>query len=184
MKVGNVDGAVRWPDISYTAKKDAGRAYVYKFTEENPGSVTGMTYDGSVYYAVVRNDKKGAGIQTSVEYYKAAENNSVKQLDENVTPSFTNIYSVDPTSVTLQGQKTVSGRDWNQGESYAFNLAAATDDAGATGLGKTTKQAVTDGAVAIGVNRLSPAHPSRTRCLVRLWRRSRADRDVQPCGHL
>lgn len=162
MKVGNVDGAVRWPDISYTAKKDAGRAYVYKFAED-PGSVAGMTYDGSVYYAVVRNDKKGAGIQTSVEYYKAAENNSVKQLDENVTPSFTNIYSVDPTSVTLQGQKTVSGRDWNQGESYAFNLAAATDDAGATGLGKTTKQAVTDGAVAIGVNRAVASAPATGR---------------------
>lgn len=162
MKVGNVDGAVRWPDISYTAKADAGRAYVYKFAE-NRGSVTGMTYDGSVYYAVVRNDKKGAGIQTSVEYYKAAENNSVKQLDENVTPSFTNIYSVEPTSVTLQGQKTVSGRDWNQGESYAFNLAAATDDAGATGLGKTTKQAVTDGAVAIGVNRAVASAPATGR---------------------
>ena len=157
------DGAVTWPAISYTAKADAGRAYVYKFTEENPGSVTGMTYDGSVYYAVVRNDKKGAGIQTSVEYHKAAENNSVKQLDENVTPSFTNIYSVDPTSVTLQGQKTVSGRDWNQGESYAFNLAAATDDAGATGLGKTTKQAVTDGAVAIGVNRAVASAPESGR---------------------
>lgn len=157
------DGAVTWPAISYTAKADAGRAYVYKFTEENRGSVTGMTYDGSVYYAVVRNDKKGAGIQTSVEYYKAAENNSVKQLDENVTPSFTNIYSVDPTSVTLQGQKTVSGRDWNQGESYAFNLAAATDDAGATGLGKTTKQAVTDGAVAIGVNRAVASAPATGR---------------------
>lgn len=157
------DGAVTWPAISYTAKADAGRAYVYKFTEENPGSVTGMTYDGSVYYAVVRNDKKGAGIQTSVEYYKAAENNSVKQLDENVTPSFTNIYSVDPTSVTLQGQKTVSGRDWNQGESYAFNLAAATDDAGATGLGKTTEQAVTDGAVAIGVNRAVASAPESGR---------------------
>lgn len=159
----NADGTVTWPAISYTAKADAGRAYVYKFTEENPGSVTGMTYDGSVYYAVVRNDKKGAGIQTSVEYYKAAENNSVKQLDENVTPSFTNIYSVDPTSVTLQGQKTVSGRDWNQGESYAFNLAAATDDAGATGLGKTTKQAVTDGAVAIGVNRAVASAPESGR---------------------
>lgn len=158
--VGNnaKDGAVTWPAISYTAKADAGRAYVYKFAED-PGSVTGMTYDGSVYYAVVRNAKNGAGIQTSVEYYKAAENNSVKQLDENVTPSFTNIYSVDPTSVTLQGQKTVSGRDWNQGESYAFNLAAATDDAGATGLGKTTKQAVTDGAVAIGVNRAVTSTP-------------------------
>lgn len=157
------DGAVTWPAISYTAKADAGRAYVYKFTEENPGSVTGMTYDGSVYYAVVRNDKKGAGIQTSVEYYKAAENNSVKQLDENVTPSFTNIYSVDPTSATLQGQKTLSGRDWNQGESYTFNLAAATDDAGATGLGKTTKQAVTDGAVAIGVNRAVASAPATGR---------------------
>lgn len=162
--VGNnaKDGAVTWPAISYTAKADAGRAYVYKFAED-PGSVTGMTYDGSVYYAVVRNAKNGAGIQTSVEYYKAAENNSVKQLDENATPSFTNIYSVDPTSVTLQGQKTVSGRDWNQGESYAFNLAAATDDAGATGLGKTTKQAVTDGAVAIGVNRAVTSTPESGR---------------------
>lgn len=151
MNVGNVDGAVRWPDISYTAKKDAGRAYVYRLAE-TPGSVTGMTYDGSVYYAVVRNAEKGAGIQTSVEYYKAEKDGSVKKLDKNVTPSFTNIYSVKPTSATLQGQKTVSGRDWNQGESYAFSLAAATDDAGATGLGKTTKQAVTDGAVAIGTN--------------------------------
>lgn len=160
----NADGTVTWPAISYTAKADAGRAYVYRFTE-SLGSVAGMTYnyDGSVYYAVVRNAKKGAGIQTSIEYYKIAEDGSVKQLDTNVTPSFTNIYSVDPTSVTLQGQKTVSGRDWNQGESYAFNLAAATDDAGATGLGKTTKQAVTDGAVAIGVNRAVASAPATGR---------------------
>lgn len=157
------DGAVTWPAISYTAKADAGRAYVYKFTEENPGSVTGMTYDGSVYYAVVRNDKKGAGIQTSVEYYKAAGDGSVKQLGKNVTPSFTNIYSVDPTSVTLQGQKTVSGRDWNQGESYTFNLAAATDDAGATGLSKTTAQAVKDGAVAVNVNQAVASAPESGR---------------------
>lgn len=147
----NADGTVTWPAISYTAKADAGRAYVYKFAE-NPGSVTSMTYDGSVYYAVVRNAEKGAGIQTSIEYYKITEDGSVKQLDTNVTPSFTNIYSVDPTSATLQGQKTVSGRDWNQDESYTFNLAAATDDASATGLGKTTAKAVTDGAVAIGTN--------------------------------
>lgn len=160
----NADGTVTWPAISYTAKADAGRAYVYRFTE-SLGSVAGMTYnyDGSVYYAVVRNAKKGAGIQTSIEYYKAAENNSVEQLGKNITPSFTNIYSVEPTSVTLQGQKTVSGRDWNQGESYAFDLAAATDDAGATGLGKTTKQAVTDGAVAIVVNKAVASTPESGR---------------------
>lgn len=162
MKVGNVDGAVRWPDISYTAKKDAGRAYVYKFAED-PGSVAGMTYDGSVYYAVVRNAKKGAGIQTSIEYYKITEDGSVKQLDNNATPSFTNIYSVEPASVTLQGQKTVSGRDWNQGESYTFNLAAAADDAGATGLGKTTKQAVTDGVVVINTNQAVASAPESGR---------------------
>lgn len=162
MKVGNVDGAVRWPDISYTAKKDAGRAYVYKFAED-PGSVAGMTYDGLVYYAVVRNAKKGAGIQTSIEYYKITEDGSVKQLDNNATPSFTNIYSVEPASVTLQGQKTVSGRDWNQGESYTFNLAAAADDASATGLGKTTKQAVTDGAIAIGTNQAVASTPESGR---------------------
>lgn len=156
------DGAVTWPAISYTAKPDAGRAYVYKFAE-NPGSVAGMTYDGSVYYAVVRNAEKGAGIQTSVEYYKAAEDGSVEKLDNNATPSFTNIYSVKPTSVTLQGQKTVSGRDWNQDESYTFNLAAAADDDGATSLGKTTKQAVTDGVVVINTNQAVASTPESGR---------------------
>lgn len=161
--VGNNDkGTVTWPAISYTAKADAGRAYVYKFAE-NPGSITGMTYDGSVYYAVVRNAEKGAGIQTSIEYYKVVKDGSVKQLDTNVTPSFTNIYSAEPTSATLQGQKTVSGRDWNQGESYTFNLTAATDDAGTTGLSKTTKQAVKDGAVAVNANQAVASTPDSGR---------------------
>lgn len=159
----NADGTVTWPAISYTAKADAGRAYVYKFTEENPGSVTGMTYDGSIYYAVVRNAKKGAGIQTSIEYYKIAEDGSVKQLDTNVTPSFTNIYSVDPTSATLQGQKTVSGRDWNQDESYTFNLTAAADDASVTGLGKTTAQAVEDGNVVVNADQAVVSTPESGR---------------------
>ena len=167
MKVGNnADGTVTWPAISYTAKPDTGRAYVYKFAEkvaENPGGVTGMTYDESVYYAVVRNAKKGAGIQTSVEYYKAAEDGSVKQLDKNATPSFTNIYCVEPASATLQGQKTLSGRDWSQGESYTFNLTAATDDASATGLSKTTKQAVTDGAVVINTYQTAASAPESGR---------------------
>ena len=158
----NADGTVTWPAISYTAKADAGRAYVYKFAE-NRGSVTGMTYDGSVYYAVVRNAEKGAGIQTSIEYYEITEDGSVKQLDTDVTPSFTNIYIVDPTSVILQGQKTVSGRDWNQGEGYTFNLTAATDDANVTGLGKTTAQAVEDGAVVVGVNQAVASTPESGR---------------------
>lgn len=163
MNVGNnADGTVTWPAISYTAKADAGRAYVYKFAE-NPSNVTGMTCDGSVYYAVVRNAKKGAGIQTSIEYYKVAEDGSVKQLDTDVTPSFTNIYNVKPTRATLQGQKTVSGRDWNQGESYTFSLAAATDDAGATGLNKTTAQAVADGAVAINASQATATAPESGR---------------------
>lgn len=156
------DGAVAWPAISYTAKADAGRAYVYKFAE-NLGSITGMTYDGSVYYALVRNAKKGAGIQTSIEYYKVAEDGSVKQLDKDATPSFTNIYSVEPTSVTLQGQKTVSGRDWNQGERYTFNLTAAADDANATGLSKTTAQAVKDGVVAVNANQAVASTPESGR---------------------
>lgn len=161
--VGNDDnGPVAWPPISYTAMADAGRAYVYKLTE-NSGKAAGMTYDESVYYAVVRNAKKGADFQTSIEYYKVLADDSVEQLVTNATPSFTNIYSVEPTSVTLQGQKTVSGRDWNQGESYAFNLAAAADDASVTGLNKTTAQAVADGAVVINANQATAAAPESGR---------------------
>ena len=162
----NTDGTVAWSPISYTAKADTGRAYVYKLTEklpENSGGVAGMTYDESVYYAVVRNVAKGAGIQTSVEYYKAATDGSVKQLEKNATPSFTNIYSVESTSATLQGQKTVSGRDWSLGESYTFNLAAATDDASVTGLDKTTAQAVADGAVAINASQATATAPESGR---------------------
>lgn len=158
----NADGTVTWPAISYTAKADAGRAYVYKFAEDS-GSVAGMDYDKSVYYAVARNAEKGAGIQTSIEYYKVVKDGSVKQLDTNVTPSFTNIYSVDPTSATLQGQKTVSGRDWNQGERYTFNLTAAADDANATGLSKTTAQAVKDGVVAVNANQAVASTPESGR---------------------
>lgn len=159
----NADGTVTWPAISYTVKADAGRAYVYKFAE-NLGSIKkGMDYDKSVYYAVVRNAEKGAGIQTSIEYYKVVKDGSVKQLDMNVTPSFTNIYSVEPTSATLQGQKTVSGRDWNQGERYTFNLTAAADDANATGLNKTTAQAVKDGVVAVNANQAVASTPESGR---------------------
>lgn len=159
----NADGTVTWPPISYTVKADAGRAYVYKFAE-NLGSIKkGMDYDKSVYYAVVRNAEKGAGIQTSIEYYKVVKDGSVKQLDTNVTPSFTNIYSVEPTSATLQGQKTVSGRDWNQGERYTFNLTAAADDANATGLNKTTAQAVKDGVVAVNANQAVASTPESGR---------------------
>lgn len=158
----NADGAVTWPAISYTAKANAGRAYVYRLVE-NPGSVTGITYDGSVYYAVVRNAEKGAGIETSIEYYKVLADGSVEQLDKDATPSFTNTYSVEPASATLQGQKTLSGRDWNQGESYTFNLTAATDDDSATGLNKTTAQAVTDGAVVINTNQATAGAPESGR---------------------
>ena len=159
----NADGTVAWPAISYTVKADAGRAYVYKFAE-NLGSIKkGMDYDKSVYYAVVRNAEKGAGIQTSIEYYKVVKDGSVKQLDTNVTPSFTNIYSVEPTSATLQGQKTVSGRDWSQGERYTFNLTAAADDANATGLNKTTAQAVKDGVVAVNANQAVASTPESGR---------------------
>lgn len=162
--VGNdANGTVAWPPISYTFKADAGRAYVYMFTESSDNDVAGVTYDTSVYYAVVRNAKKGAGIETSIEYYKAMADGSVKQLDQNATPLFTNIYSVELTSVTLQGQKTLSGRDWNQGESYTFNLTAAADDASTTGLSKTTKQAVTDGAVVINANQATAGAPESGR---------------------
>lgn len=63
----------------------------------------------------------------------------------------------------LQGQKTVSGRDWNQGESYTFNLTAATDDANATGLSKTTAQAVKDGVVAVNAKQAVASTPESGR---------------------
>ena len=57
----------------------------------------------------------------------------------------------------------MSGRDWNQGERYTFNLTAAADDANATGLSKTTAQTVTDGAVAVNANKAVASTPASGR---------------------
>lgn len=57
----------------------------------------------------------------------------------------------------------MSGRDWNQDESYAFNLTAAADDASVTGLGKTTAQAVEDGNVVVNADQAVASAPATGR---------------------
>jgi pilin isopeptide linkage protein/uncharacterized repeat protein (TIGR01451 family) len=122
------NGVATFPAITYTFADNAGKAYVYKLTEVNDGTV-GMTYDSSVYYMVVRVAQAGQGIMVTRDYYDAS---GATLADR---PDFVNAYKVEPVSAdpdqTIKVSKTLTGRDWNEGEAYTFTVTpdAATQTA-------------------------------------------------------
>ena len=135
-------GLVAFPQISYSAKKNAGHAYVYKITEQNEGAA-GMSYDGSVYYALVRCAWHGRGIEVHCEYYKLnATGTGLSYLGhDDAKPVFSNSYTASAvTSAPLNGQKTLVGRNWSAGETFRFNLSGADD---------VTRAAITAGTVSL-----------------------------------
>ena len=132
---GNMDdGVATFPAITYTTSHK-GKAYVYELTEVNDG-VAGVDYDESVYYMVVRVKSEGAGITVTREYYNA----SAEKIGDR--PAFSNSYDVLPATAGadsyITGTKTIEGRGWNEGETYAFMVTPDTATAAAIEAGNVT----------------------------------------------
>lgn len=124
--------------------------YVYKL-QEVPGSEVGMTYDGSVYYAhvTVRAVTGDAGVTVEAELkytHDEAGNNLVDPDDPSGAIVFTNVYKAQNEDgrahASVNGSKTLTGRNMADGETFGFGLSAA-DPA--------TQRAVDNGAVALPV---------------------------------
>lgn len=124
--------------------------YVYKL-QEVPGSEVGMTYDDSVYYAhvTVRAVTGNAGVTVEAELkytHDEAGNNLVDPDDPSGAIVFTNVYKAQNEDgrahASVNGSKTLTGRNMADGETFGFGLSAA-DPA--------TQRAVDNGAVALPV---------------------------------
>ncbi len=101
------DQTASFGSITYT---EAG-TYTYKVTE-TAGSLGGVSYDTSEKTVIVTVTDDGSGqLSASVAY-----------ADE--VSSFVNTYSAAPTEATIQATKAISGRDWQDGDSFTFVLAA------------------------------------------------------------
>lgn len=137
----DASGNVKFPNIDFTAAKDAGKTYVYRLTEVDAGQA-GYNYDGTKYYVVVRNHRKGNGISTEYLYNKVQADGSVVALAEGVVPTFSNSYDAEEvTAGSIKGIKTLTGRSWKTGgETFSFVYSAA-DTA--------TEEAVRNGSVVL-----------------------------------
>ena len=93
--------------------------YYYRVTEQI-GNAGGMTYDNSVYHITVNVTLVDGALQKSATFVKVGQGQAAAQTQ---LVQFTNTYANNDTAeVTLQGNKTLTGRDLVFGQ-FRFALS-------------------------------------------------------------
>ncbi|MDB1920872.1 Spy0128 family protein [Collinsella aerofaciens] len=127
------DGIAAFPQIIYTMGSE-NLTYVYKVTEvkdSDTSTSSGMGYDDTVYYVLVKNqqvdNESGTGkcLSSTVTYWKA---DGTQLTDANGYIPFKNTYTVtQATSAPVNVQKTFTGRAWETSDAFDFTLTPADD---------------------------------------------------------
>lgn len=127
------DGIAAFPRITYTMESE-NLTYVYKVTEvkdSDTSTSSGMGYDDTVYYVLVKNqqvdNESGTGkcLSSTVTYWKA---DGTQLTDANGYIPFKNTYTVtQATSAPVNVQKTFTGRAWETSDAFDFTLTPADD---------------------------------------------------------
>lgn len=123
--------ALVWPvngtllgGLTFT-KEDAGKTYCYEIAEIVPSAAMpgpdggpvfqGVTYDTAVHKACIAVSDTGKGtLEATTTVDDAAT----------TVAAFTNHYKIEPTTQSVTFMKALQGRDWKDGESFTFTLAA------------------------------------------------------------
>lgn len=127
------DGIAAFPQITYTMESE-NLTYVYKVTEvkdSDTSTSSGMGYDDTVYYVLVKNqqvdNESGTGkcLSSTVTYWKA---DGTQLTDANGYIPFKNTYTVtQATLAPVNVQKTFTGRAWETSDAFDFTLTPADD---------------------------------------------------------
>ncbi|MGI6117160.1 MAG: Spy0128 family protein [Bilifractor sp.] len=109
----------------HIAQKDVGKVYTYEVSEVIPEGATknsdgkytlnGMIYDDTVHKVKVTVTQNASTKEISAD---------VQYDDSSSEPSFTNKYEPAPADVTVEGTKTLNGRDMKSGDEFDFTLKA------------------------------------------------------------
>ncbi|MGI6590306.1 MAG: Spy0128 family protein [Eggerthellaceae bacterium] len=118
------DGSIDLGKLNITSEM-VDNTYTYNVTEVIPDGATknedgtwtkdGVTYDGKTHTIKVTVSNDNGTLKADVVYDDATDNTSVK---------FSNSYKANPATATVKGDKTLTGRDMKDGETYTFTLAA------------------------------------------------------------
>ena len=120
-------------------QKDIGKTFTYIVDEVENTDVNGITYDKSEYQVVFTPKDNGDGTITPDITVTRIKNAAGEPVSENVELTdgkavlpFVNTYSTAPGVVDLSETagftKAVTGRDWKEGDSFAFNISGTAQD--------------------------------------------------------
>ena len=140
-------GRTAFPNITYKTE-DQGKKFDYKVSEVVPGNavdgkLAGTTYDMNTYYIRVTVSGPGSAVNAKIKYYKDADctrevpENEMYTIGDEHRLWFHNSYTAKLVTVTIQGSKTLNGRDMDANE-FGFTLE---------GADKTTRNAMTKGSI-------------------------------------
>ena len=140
-------GRTAFPNITYNTENQK-KTFDYKVSEVVPdgavdGKLAGTTYDMNAYYIRVKVSGTGSAVNAKIKYYKDAActqevpENEMYTIGDEHRLWFHNRYTAEPVWVTIQGSKTLNGRDMDANE-FGFTLE------GADG---TTRNAMTEGSI-------------------------------------
>lgn len=126
---GDAAKTASFGDVTFTQPG----TYIFNVTEANeaPAEGSGWTYDGTVKtIAVVVTDNGEGALVADVTYGNDVE--GAAETDKAVTnaAAFTNSYEAAPVTIGegdvagINVQKTLTGRDWQEGDSFEFALKA------------------------------------------------------------
>ncbi len=138
---GKTQLVATFPEILYTQAKNDGYTYTIKEfvpPEAEDNELNGVHYDTTEYKVIVTVTEKdttsgngkllvtaaaGNDTLTASTPISAKVDNKDVELYVAEPVTFTNTYDAEPVSVTLGGNKTLSGRDLVEGDEFSFVIA-------------------------------------------------------------
>lgn len=112
----DADGKVVFSSITYTQPD----SHVYTVREVK-GSETGITYDDHNYLVYTQITDKGDGTLGVTHQAVSSEENDELAPAEGNAVTFNNIYKAEPTTVTIEAVKKLTGKELKDGE-FTFQL--------------------------------------------------------------
>ncbi len=118
-KVTNAaDGSFAFPAIEF-AEEYKGKTFVYVISEQSEDMIGGFTYDTAIYKVYITvNDNGDATLTASITEIEKRITDSVQTVSD---ITFTNRYNPKPATVTLTGDKILTGKKM-QADEFAFVL--------------------------------------------------------------
>ena len=152
-----VDGSVQTLEDGFKLtfdEKDIGETFTYIVDEVENTDANGITYDKSEYQVAFTPNDNGDGTITPEIKVTRTQNAAGETVSENVELTdgkavlpFVNTYSTAPAVVDLSETagftKAITGRDWKEGDSFAFNITGTAQDENAAPMPKKDGEDVT-----------------------------------------